>query len=231
MGSTIGGGGNGLWWKFLLNKHKHNGSQRKSQSSDSIHSNNGGSKFNFPLKQALTAASLTLTGDTIAQLSSRWKTIQPSSDKKDVMETLLSNHDWLRSLRMASYGFLLYGPGSYAWYQYLDHALPKPTVENFLLKVVLNQVVLGPCVIGIVFAWNNLWKGKLAQLPAMYQNDALPTLLYGLRFWVPASILNFWVIPLQARVAFMSTCSIFWNFYLSSTMSNAILELGNQEFL
>ncbi|KAF5179771.1 Peroxisomal membrane (Mpv17/PMP22) family protein, partial [Thalictrum thalictroides] len=57
--------------------------------------------------------------------------------------------------------------------------------------VVLNQVVLGPCVIGVVFARNNLWKGKLAQLPAMYQNDALPRLLYGLQFWVPASILNF----------------------------------------
>ncbi|KAF5203736.1 Mpv17 [Thalictrum thalictroides] len=66
---------------------------------------------------------------------SRWKTIQPSSDNKDVMETLLSNHDWLRSLRMASYGLLLYGPGSFAWYKYLDHALLKPTVENLLLKV------------------------------------------------------------------------------------------------
>lgn len=171
------------------------------------------------MKQAATAASLTLTGDTIAQLSSSWKTVQPGSDNKDVAATLVENHDWLRSVRMASYGFLLYGPGSDAWYRYLDRVMPKPTVENLLLKVLLNQIVLGPCVIAVVFAWNNLWKGKLSQLPAMYQNDALPALLYGFRFWVPASILNFWVIPLQVRVAFMSTCSIFWNFYLSSTMS------------
>ena len=39
---------------------------------------------------------------------------------------------------MASYGFLLYGPGSYAWYQYLDRALPKQTVENLLLKVFFS---------------------------------------------------------------------------------------------
>ncbi|KAM2269040.1 hypothetical protein ACFX1S_047088 [Malus domestica] len=137
----------------------------------------------------------------------------------DVKRALLSDHDWLRALRMTSYGFLLYGPGSYAWYQYLDHSLPAKTVENLLLKVLLNQIVLGPCVIAVVFAWNNLWQGKVSQLPEKYQRDALPTLLYGFRFWIPVTFLNFWVVPLQARVAFMSVGSIFWNFCLSSTMS------------
>jgi hypothetical protein len=46
-------------------------------------------------------------------------------------------------------------------------------------QVVLNQIVLGPCVIAIIFAWNNLWLGKLSELPSKYQNDALPTLLNG----------------------------------------------------
>ncbi|BAS74181.1 Os01g0730800 [Oryza sativa Japonica Group] len=27
------------------------------------------------------------------------------------------------------------------------------------------------------------------------------------------------MVPLSARVAFMSSCAIFWNFYLSTTMS------------
>lgn len=49
---------------------------------------------------------------------------------------LLSEHDWLRSIRMASYGFLLYGPGTYAWYSYLDRCMPKQSVENVLMKVV-----------------------------------------------------------------------------------------------
>jgi protein Mpv17 len=46
-------------------------------------------------------------------------------------------------------------------------------------QVVLNQIVLGPCVIAVIFAWNNLWLGKLSELPSKYQNDALPTLLNG----------------------------------------------------
>ncbi|XP_077227927.1 peroxisomal membrane 22 kDa (Mpv17/PMP22) family protein [Tasmannia lanceolata] len=217
-------GNGGFWWKFLSNgRHR----SRLSRSKSSASANGGdssikseGRSFKFPFQQAATAASLAVVGDTIAQARDRWKLMDRSkSTNNDIMSTLLSNYDWLRGLRMASYGFLLYGPGSYVWYQFLDRSLPKPTFENLALKVLLNQIALGPCVIAVVFAWNNLWKGKLSELPAMYQKDALPTLLYGFRFWIPVSILNFWVVPLQARVAFMSTCAIFWNFYLSSTMS------------
>lgn len=219
-------GNAGFWWKCPSRGRRFRTSRSGSSDSagggggDSSIRGRGGRSFNFPLQQAATASALALTGDTIAQFGARSKLLDPSDSKnKDVIPALLSNHDWLRSLRMASYGFLLYGPGSYAWYQYLDHCLPKPTFGNLSMKVILNQVVLGPSVIAVVFAWNNLWQGKLSQLPTKYQKDALPTLFYGFRFWIPVSILNFWAIPLQARVAFMSTCSIFWNFYLSSTMS------------
>lgn len=51
-----------------------------------IRSNSGspgsavGGGYQFPLKQALTAASLTLTGDTIAQLSNRWNKAKESGE-------------------------------------------------------------------------------------------------------------------------------------------------------
>ncbi|KAK9284451.1 hypothetical protein L1049_023624 [Liquidambar formosana] len=231
MNALGGGGGNGgFWWNRPPRRKRPFRSQRReTKSSDSVGATTGGTGFRFPFKQAVTAAALALTGDTIAQLSEQWRkrteilepqALSGSDDSNEgVMSTILMNHNWIRALRMTSYGFLLYGPGSYAWYQYLDHCLPKRTVENLLLKVLLNQIVLGPTVIGVVFAWNSLWLGKLSELPKKYQNDALPTLLVGFRFWIPVSVLNFWVVPLQARVAFMSTGSIFWNFVLSSTMS------------
>ena len=111
---------------------------------------------------------------------------------------------------MASYGVLLYGPGSYAWYQYLDRALPEQTVENLLLKVLLNQIVLGPSVVAIVFfTWNNIWLEKFSELPNKYQKDVILTLIIGYKFWIPASALNFWVVPLQAHVTFMSMGSLY----------------------
>ncbi|XP_020414356.1 protein Mpv17 isoform X2 [Prunus persica] len=191
--NVLGGGGHGgLWgWNPSPRKPKQQRKRRfdsKSQSSNSVEASGGAGHW-FPLKQAVTAGSLVLTGDTIAQLSQRW-TKAKALNQQDGKDALLSDHDWLRALRMTSYGFLLYGPGSYAWYQFLDHSLPATTVGNLLLK-----------------------------LPDKYRRDAFPTLLYGFRFWIPVSLLNFWVIPLQARVAFMSVGSIFWNFCLSSTLS------------
>ncbi|XP_010924717.1 protein SYM1 isoform X2 [Elaeis guineensis] len=217
------GKGGLFWWNFSPRGHRHRSKRKpKSSSSESINvRGRGWSLADFPLKQATIAASLTLTGDTVAQVRDRWivhRRGEPDSENKDITSVLLS-HDWLRALRMASYGFLLYGPGSQAWYQFLDRCMPKQTLVNLSIKVLLNQIVLGPCVIAVVFAWNNLWLGKLSQLPSKYQKDALPTLFYGFRFWIPVSILNFGVVPLAARVAFMSSCSIFWNFYLSTTMS------------
>ncbi|EYU37350.1 hypothetical protein ABFS82_13G038500 [Erythranthe guttata] len=231
MGSLGASGNGGLWGlgPFHDNIHRRRDKKRNKESNPSSSKNAAAGEFStaasyrFPLKQAATAASLVLTGDTIAQLRQRWlknkDSVRHSQDLKDIASSLLCEHDWMRALRMTSYGLLLYGPGSYAWYQYLDHCMPKQNAQNLVTKVVLNQIVLGPTVIGIIFAWNNLWQGKLSELPNKYKNDALPTLLTGFRFWIPVSILNFGLVPLQARVAFMSMSSIFWNFYLSSTMS------------
>jgi len=185
----------------------------------------GRGQWRFPLKSAMIASSLVLTGDTIAQLRGRLLVSKTNDENqnsnpenKDIMVVNSIKHDWLRSLRMATYGFFLYGPGSHAWYDLLDRTFAKQSLKNLLVKVTLNQIVLGPCVIAIVFAWNNLWQGKLKEFPNKYREDAFPALVYGWKFWTPASLLNFWLVPLQARVTFMSCCSIFWNFYLSTTM-------------
>ncbi|RCV19938.1 hypothetical protein SETIT_4G016300v2 [Setaria italica] len=224
----------GDWWWNLpslrrrRNNDDHRGRRRggppreplSSSSSESIGQSSGW-PVEFPFRQAVTAACLTFTGDTIAQVRDRIvdRRRGRSADSKELIPDMLLNHDWLRALRMASYGFLLYGPGSDAWYQFLDRCMPKQTFVNLSAKVILNQIVLVPCVIVMVFAWNYLWSGKLSELSSKYQNDAIPTLLYGVRFWTPVSVVNFGMIPLHARVTFMSTCSIFWNFYLSNTMN------------
>ena len=39
----------------------------------------------------------------------------------------------------------------------------------------------------------------------------------GWKFWVPASCMNFWMVPLQYRVLYMSTCGLLWTGYLSYT--------------
>ncbi|CAM6099185.1 unnamed protein product [Calypogeia fissa] len=180
-------------------------------------------KWRFPLKAGLTSGGLALVGDTAAQFHYRYESrrsnMKFSSRKSIVTDGNFWQHDFVRSLRMASYGFLLYGPLSDWWYKLLDRMMPVKNLANFSAKVVLNQVVLGPIVISIVFGWNSLWLGRLNDLPDMYRQRAFPALVDGWKFWTPMSFLNFGVVPLEARVAFMSTCAICWNFYLSSVVS------------
>ncbi|KZV43151.1 hypothetical protein F511_07966 [Dorcoceras hygrometricum] len=203
MGATAGGNG-GTWglgpfYDGILRRRNRKRSSGNRESKPSTSGDSFGraasSSYRFPVKQAGTAASLVFTGDTIAQLRQRWitnrDTLSHSQDSKDTLSTLLTEHDWLRASRMISYGFLLYGPGSFAWYQFLDSCLPKKSIQNLITKVLLNQVVLGPCVIAVIFAWSKLWEGKLADLPNKYKKDALPTLFTGFRFWIPVSVLNF----------------------------------------
>ncbi|EFJ09671.1 hypothetical protein SELMODRAFT_129542 [Selaginella moellendorffii] len=205
-------GWDGAWfYKQRLGFDRKSSKGRAGKNSSGSTSSSSG---RFPFKQAMVAGSLALTGDTIAQLRGRWNQHKNS----DAWERELWNHDWVRALRMASYGFLLYGPGSQAWYELLDWYFPAKTMRNLSIKIVLNQLVLGPCVILVIFAWNSIWQGQARELPSMYKNKALPTLVDGWKFWIPASALNFSVVPLDARVGFMSCCSIFWNFYLSNAM-------------
>ncbi|KAK6134338.1 hypothetical protein DH2020_031961 [Rehmannia glutinosa] len=143
MGSLGASGNGGLWGmgpfhdNIRRRRDKRDKESKPSSSRDAA-GEPAAASYSFPLKQAATAASLALTGDTIAQLRQRWvknqDTLSNTEDFKDIATSLLSEHDWIRALRMTSYGFLLYGPGSYAWYQYLDHCMPKQNVKNLMMK-------------------------------------------------------------------------------------------------
>lgn len=62
---------------------------------------------------------------------------------------------------------------------------------------MLNQIVLGPTVIAVIFAWNNLWQGKLSELPNRYKNDALPTLFTGEILYFHFVLKNMICIPYE----------------------------------
>lgn len=86
------------------------------------------------------------------------------------------------------------------------------------LQVLLNQIVLGPCVIAVVFAWNNLWLGKLSQLPDKYQKDALSTLLFGIKRCL-ASTLSWFEDEVQI------TCSLIFLFHIMQDLDSGSLSV------
>ena len=44
-------------------------------------------------------------------------------------------HDWLRDLWMMTYGFILYGASSYAWYELFYRDFLNQSFKNLLVKV------------------------------------------------------------------------------------------------
>jgi protein Mpv17 len=63
-------------------------------------------------------------------------------------------YDACRTLRMAGFGLLFYGPYQYYWYSLLEHLMPQRTVSNFVSKVAANQLLLAPVTLTVAFAWH-----------------------------------------------------------------------------
>ena len=53
----------------------------------------------------------------------------------DIIVENFIKHDWLRALRMSTYGFIMYGPGSHAWYELLDRDFVNQSLKNLLVKI------------------------------------------------------------------------------------------------
>eukprot|EP00873_Tetraselmis_striata_P015381 jgi/Tetstr1/435645/TSEL_024545.t1 len=163
--------------------------------------------MNSWLKAALTSGSMCTAGDLCAQIISR----QLAKDTPERQRPFALE----RTLRMGSWGLCFYGPYQNWWYPLLDRRFGAKTTANFLWKVLLNQVALGPVVGLSVFTWTLATQGKFDEIPGKIQRDLVPTMVNGWKFWVPAACVNFKFVPLQYQVLYMSTCGLLWTGYLS----------------
>lgn len=83
---ALGGGNGGFWgWNWELKRQK----PYNCRSNVSKSSNTGvGGGYHFPLKQAVTAGSLALAGDAIAQVRDRW-----GNSERSKQRSILPSHD------------------------------------------------------------------------------------------------------------------------------------------
>lgn len=162
---------------------------------------------------------MSAAGDGAAQTLVKW---QLERENKPSLPL-----DFERTMRMFSFGLAFYGPFQCWWYGTLAKQFPGPAAKSFLSKVTLNQVVLGPVVLTTAFAWNLWLRGLSHELPDKLHKDLVPTMLNGWKFWVPAACVNFYFVPLQFQVLYMSVCGVIWTGYVSfasHNSANAIVE-------
>ncbi|KAL9644679.1 hypothetical protein ABK040_012333 [Willaertia magna] len=161
------------------------------------------------LTKSITSFFLVGSGDLLTQTIQKQKGI-------------ISEYNFNRTLKMASYGLLLIGPTLHLWYKFLDKTFKTTNITkrvifiNAMKQMVVDQTIFAPFSIlqfltymGLVE--RHLWKDIYEKM----KKELLPTLIANWMIWPLVQIINFVIIPLQFRVLFVNFIAIFWNAYLS----------------
>ena len=124
-----------------------------------------------------------------------------------------------RTVKFSLVGFLWVGPLLTAWFQVMERFIPGKTLIPLTKKVIIDQIIQGPFMIGTMYFWTAFLNGKsLSQIYKRLEDVLFETWVNSVYVWGPVQVLQQALIPLQYRVAFFNVVSYFWDTYLSYMM-------------
>ncbi|PYI04629.1 integral membrane protein, Mpv17/PMP22 family [Aspergillus sclerotiicarbonarius CBS 121057] len=161
------------------------------------------------LTQSLTTATLFAVGDGLAQ---------QAVEKKG-----LSNHDVVRSGRMALYGGAIFGPVATKWFQFMQNRIQLSTPGRTLAaRVSADQLLCAPTMIGVFLTSMSVMEGIKPQ--EKLQRTYWDALKANWTLWPMVQAGNLWLVPLQYRVLVVNVVNIGWNCFLSLVNSDHVPE-------
>ncbi|GAA6049665.1 hypothetical protein JCM3770_005060 [Rhodotorula araucariae] len=132
------------------------------------------------------------------------------------------DHDYLRTLRLASYGGLIFAPLITRVYGYIDRIRFQSKIATTLARVGVDQFVLTPCVLTLFFTCQSLLELKgFGEAKRRIESSWWPTIQTNWSVWIPVQGLNFSVVPPHLRLLTVNVVSLFWNAYLSYANAQA----------
>ncbi|CAN8267776.1 unnamed protein product [Cochlearia groenlandica] len=140
-----------------------------------------------------------------ADLTSQMITMPPSG-----------SFDLIRTARMASFGLIFLGPSQHIWFSYLSRILPKRDVLTTLKKIMMGQVLFGPCSNTVFYSYNAALQGENSEeIMARLKRDLVPTLRNGLMYWPACDFITFKYVPVYLQPLMNSSCAYIWTIYLT----------------
>jgi protein Mpv17 len=126
-----------------------------------------------------------------------------------------SRWDYYRTMKLTATG-LSVGLVCHYWYIYLDKHYAHPSHKNIFKKVFLSQVVFSPICLMVFF----VTLGCINQSSPHEVYDNLMTKgkrIYMVEWavWPPASLVNFYLVPLRYRVLYDNVISFGFDIYNS----------------
>ncbi|AQK78674.1 PXMP2/4 family protein 4 [Zea mays] len=142
---------------------------------------------------------------TAADVSSQMLTLGPEDSL-----------DFLRTMRMASYGFLISGPSLHLWFNFISKLFPKKDVVNTLKKMFIGQAVYGPIINSVFFSYNAGLQGEtVAEIIARLKRDLVPTIKSGLLYWPTCDFITFKFVPVHLQPLVSNSFSFLWTIYIT----------------
>eukprot|EP01119_Soliformovum_irregulare_P021220 TRINITY_DN7021_c0_g1_i1.p1 TRINITY_DN7021_c0_g1~~TRINITY_DN7021_c0_g1_i1.p1 ORF type:complete len:228 (-),score=8.21 TRINITY_DN7021_c0_g1_i1:85-768(-) len=159
------------------------------------------------ITKSLTSATTMAFGDVIAQR------LFPEPDSPE--------YSIERTARLSFIDLAWSGPIMHFWYTFLDNSFTGISKRAITAKMLLDQFIFTPTIIGGFFVSNALIEGKtLGHAVDKIRQDMIPALVGNVVLWPAAMWINFRFIPHQYSVLYISGVAIIWNTYfawLSST--------------
>ena len=153
------------------------------------------------LTKALTSLVGFTTGDVLAQ---------------NFVEGSDEPYDFMRTVRLGSFGLLVHGTTGHYFYGFLDSKMPGTKPVTVASKVAIDQVLWNPIFGLMFFGYLNVAEGKSFETYTKKIQNDLPTAVMGSwAVWVPAHTINFAFIPPAQRLLYINTIQIGYNIFLS----------------
>lgn len=125
-------------------------------------------------------------------------------------------YDWIRTLRLASFGFLIHGPTGHWFYGKLDKAMPGTGAKEVFTKVGIDQVLWNPIFGVMFFGYMGATSGEtVGGVYNKIKRDLMTQVTGSWTVWPAAHAINFRFIPTSQRLLYINTIQIFYNVFLS----------------
>ncbi|XP_062387200.1 mpv17-like protein isoform X1 [Sardina pilchardus] len=121
--------------------------------------------------------------------------------------------DWKHTRNVAIVAFSFHGNFNYFWLRALERRFPGKSVGMILRKLLLDQSFASPLATSVFYTGVSFLEGK-DDIFEDWRDKFFNTYKTGLMYWPFMQFLNFVLMPLYLRTAFMGCSAFAWATFL-----------------
>lgn len=131
-----------------------------------------------------------------------------------------SDHiDWRHTRNVAIVALSFHGNFNYFWLRALERRFPGRSLGMVLRKLVLDQSFASPLATSVFYTGVSFMEGK-EDILQDWREKFFNTYKTGLMYWPFMQFLNFVLMPLYLRTAFMGCSAFLWATFLCFSRQN-----------